>query len=94
MASATPSPASATTVRPPPALTLPTPPLRPLRLLLAGVQLVACCDDGFAENDGKSAAEVGAEFKATYAEHFPDLRFYDNHKDMCAPSLPAGLVVG
>ena len=52
------------------------------------MQLVACCDDGFAENDGKSAAEVGAEFKATYAEHFPDLRFYDNHKDMCgAPGV-------
>eukprot|EP01043_Picozoa_sp_COSAG02_P058035 COSAG02_NODE_7154_length_3152_cov_1.172945_2_plen_279_part_00 len=48
------------------------------------VTLVACCDDGYADNGGKTAEEVGAEFLAQYADAFPDLRFYTNHKEMLA----------
>ena len=48
------------------------------------VTLVAGCDDGFAFNAGKTAAEVGASFKASYANEFPDLRIYTNHRDMLA----------
>jgi predicted dehydrogenase len=48
------------------------------------VTLVACCDDGYAENGGKTADEVGAEFLAHYKEDFPELRFYSNHKEMLA----------
>ena len=50
----------------------------------AGVTLVAACDDGYADNGGDTAAEVGAKFAATYAEDFPDLRIYSNHKEMLA----------
>ena len=48
------------------------------------VKLVACCDDGFADNGGKTAEEVGAAFLAAYKADFPELRFYTNHKDMLA----------
>ena len=48
------------------------------------VTLVAGCDDGFADNGGMSAVEVGAAFKENYADEFPDLRIYTNHKDMLA----------
>lgn len=50
----------------------------------AGLHLVAACDDGYAVNDGKSAAEVGAAFKEQYTAAFPDLRIYSSHKEMLA----------
>jgi predicted dehydrogenase len=46
--------------------------------------LVAGCDDGYAKNDGKTAGEVGAAFKARYAEEFPELRIYSSHEEMLA----------
>jgi predicted dehydrogenase len=56
------------------------------------VELVAGCDDGFAQNtalaaDGSSQAtaeEVGAAFKANYSHAFPDLRIYSSHEVMLA----------
>lgn len=45
---------------------------------------MAGCDDGFADNGGKSAAEVGAAFRESYAKEFPDLCIYSSHTEMLA----------
>eukprot|EP01051_Picozoa_sp_SAG22_P003604 SAG22_NODE_178_length_16142_cov_13.187995_5_plen_206_part_00 len=37
---------------------------------------------GYAENDGKTAGEVGAAFRANYSEVFPNLNIYASHKEM------------
>ena len=50
----------------------------------ARVTLVAGCDDGFADNAGASAEEVGAAFKETYSNEFPDLHIYTSHTEMLA----------
>eukprot|EP01052_Picozoa_sp_SAG31_P001211 SAG31_NODE_41_length_31342_cov_8.029286_1_plen_269_part_00 len=48
------------------------------------VKLVAGCDDGYADNDGKSAAQVGGAFEANYAAVYPELNIYSSHKEMLA----------
>jgi predicted dehydrogenase len=58
------------------------------------VVLVAGCDDGYAQNDGKTAAEVGAVFKANYAEDFPELRIYSSHTEMLAAEQLDVVTVG
>ena len=56
------------------------------------VTLVCGCDDGYADNEGKSAAEVGAAFKANYSAEYPDLRVYSNHEEMLANERPLDIL--
>ena len=64
------------------------------------VILVAGCDDGYAQNNALSAngeaqataSEVGAAFKANYAQDYPGLRIYANHKEMLEKESPLDIV--
>ena len=56
------------------------------------VTLVCGCDDGYADNEGKSADEVGAAFKENYKGAFPHLTIYSDHKEMLAKEGPLDLV--
>ena len=75
-----------------PAAALPVPHASPAAALVTGVTLVAGCDDGFAENGGQTAAQVGAAFAEVYAVDFPDLHIYSNHKELLAAEGPLDIL--